>query len=182
MRSKMNSQNQMQKKELTSEQKEKITLLKQYGLFLAIIIVIFGIIFSSALFSRNSWKEGLKNQVESVLLEQKKDYTVGDFMQLQSPFSTSCAVYNINQKGKKNTNKYAVIIRLTTLYGQIPAIYIYDSKESDVSFLKMLTLNGASEKQIVDISKHMQISFWAKRIPSIIENSNINEGNSKNEK
>lgn len=178
----MNKQEQTQKKELTSDPKEKLALLKNYGLFLAIIIIIFGIIFSFALLSRNFWKEGLKTQIENVLLEQKQDYTVGSFIQIKSPFSTSCAVYSINQKGKKNANKYAVIIRLTTLYGQIPAIYIYDSAKDDVTFIKMLTLNGASEKQIVDISKNMQISFWSKRIPSIINNSNKNEGSDKNEK
>lgn len=153
---------------------KKIELLKKYGVFLLIIIVMFFLLIGSILLARNSWKEGLKKQVETVLVEQKNDYRIGNFVKINSPFSTSCAVYELNKKNSKQNGEYAVIIRLTTLYGQIPAVYLYNEKDENAEFVRFISLDGTAEKQIQDISKDMQISFWKKRIPSMLKN--INKG------
>ena len=101
-----------------------------YGIFIGILVVFFGILIGMIFLSRTSWKNGIKSEVQVVLNEANPNqWIVGNFIEQQTLFSTSSAVYELHNKEKAD-RYYAVIIRTTSLYGFVPAVFVYN-KSSD---------------------------------------------------
>lgn len=146
--------------------------LRDYGIFIAILIVIFGILVLFTVSSRKAWSQGLKQSIEQVFEDEKvTGYTVGNQVMLHSSFSTSCGVYHLYKNGTTDNGKqFAVIIKMTTMYGPVAAVYTYDLNGS-AQFVGFVCLEGQVAKQLEDISKSTQIAYWANRIPEIVKNA-----------
>ena len=69
------------------------------------------------------------------MLEEKQPdkWKVTKPVQILSPFSTSAALYELQDKNSAE-KEYAVIIRTTTLFGPYPAVFLY-KKNSGAEFL-----------------------------------------------
>ena len=151
------------------EYKDKLI---KFGIFTGILIVLLGLLIAFTLLSRNSWKKGLKTQVSQVLNEYEVKYVVGDFVELNSSFNVSCAVFSISPTGKLNEGtEYAVILRTQTLYGPLPGVYIYNIATKNAHFYGFATLHGKALNHIVDNSRNSQISYWERKIPDIVGES-----------
>lgn len=140
---------------------------KNYGIFLAVITVIFGILIYSIILSKKSWNNNLRIAVEKVLDEQDPNqWTIGNNRPIKNPLSLTSACYEVrNRRTGEIFN--AVIIRVETFYGPLPAVYICDS-ENNVTFIGYSSLHGRIEKIIKSNSGDKRIEYWQKKIPYVI--------------
>lgn len=117
-----------------------------YGIFFGIIFFVFAVLITMTLLSRNSWKNGLASELQLVLNNYEKDsYTVNKFIDLNSPLSTSAAVYSLIKKGAKSDEfYYGAVVRIQTITGPAPAAFIYSGKKLQMQTAKLK--NSASEQ------------------------------------
>lgn len=141
---------------------------KNYGIFISILIVIFGILIYFSIISQKSWKNNLKISVEKVLNENDNNsWTLGNYYKINNPLSLSTVLYDA--KNKKNGENYkALLIRVQTFYGPLPAVFIID-KDSNVNFVGYASLHGRVSNQIKDNNSNKRINYWKEKIPSIIQ-------------
>lgn len=116
-----------------------------YGIFFGIIFFVFAVLITMTLLSRNSWKNGLASELQLVLNNYEKDtYTVNKFIDLNSPLSTSAAVYSLIKKGAKSDEfYYGAVVRIQTITGPATAAFIYSGKKLQTQTAKLQ--NSASE-------------------------------------
>lgn len=142
--------------------------LTDYGIFLLILIVLLSVISLFIIANRNKWNRGLSEQIKTVL--EKNDYKKVAVQRtpvvINSPLTTSCAAYKVKYEGS-GEDETAVIIRVTTLYGPVAAVYIQHDNRI-VDFIDFTSSERITEKQNIDLSKNMQIDYWKKRIPAIL--------------
>lgn len=141
---------------------------KNYGIFISILIVIFGILIYFSIISQKSWKNNLKTSIETVLNEIDEDsWTLGNNYKINNPLSLSSALYDA--KNKKNGENYkAMIIRVQTFYGPLPAVFIID-KDNNVTFKGYASLHGRVANQIKDNNSNKRINYWKEKIPTLIQ-------------
>lgn len=151
-----------------TEEKTSKQLLKIYGIASGILLVMAAILAVMIFASARSWQNGLRQKTAEVLeREEPGIWSVGDFVKINSPFSLSCACYKLRKKsGGEKT--YAVILRISTIYGPFPAVFTC-TKDGDAHFVGFSGLNG----RIADLSKQdkadMHIQYWTNRIAKIID-------------
>ncbi len=145
--------------------------LVQYGVLTLVLFLLFVLLLSSVLMSRRSWEKGLRTQVVSAL-EQQGDYIVGDYETVSSPFSVSCASYGLSKKDENSSTDlssyHAVIIRVQTIFGPVPAVYTYKDGSDEAEFVCFVTLNNRIASTVENNARYSQIAYWAKRIPVIL--------------
>lgn len=140
---------------------------KNYGFFLAIIVVLFLILFYSVYASRNSWQKYLKIQIETVLDEKDpNNWVVGNFQKIDNPFCLNAAAYEAKFK-KTGDNFTIMIIRIQTFYGPVSAVFTVD-KENNVNFVGYSSLHGRVETQLENAFSDKRLDYWKKKIPEII--------------
>lgn len=124
----------MLKSEIKSEIKKHSAL---YGIFLGIVVVAFALLTALTFASRSSWKNGLASQIQKSLNRYESEtYTVNKFIEIKSPLSTSAAVYSLIKKGaSQNESCYGVIIRIPSLTGPAPAVFVCDLKSSGEKYV-----------------------------------------------
>lgn len=145
-----------------------------YAFFLLIILFVFGILIYPVIASRKSWSKNLGNSVQRVLDEFEKDrYKVTGYLDIEKPITTSCSAYTIIDN-TDNKELKAIIIRVTTLYGPLPAVYIYDpaatSSSAKVIFAGYSTLHGRVRNQLMNDYPDKRREYWQKKIPEIFSN------------
>lgn len=154
--------------------------LKDYGIFILILIVLFALLAAFTLLNRNAWNKGLREEVKNVLIKNGyKEIKIADEnIKINSPFSTSSAAFYFTSSELKKENAIAIILKVTTFYGPVAAVYVYEQKDS-VKFIDFINCPSHIGKQNKDISKNMQIAYWQKRIPSLLPDvfSNAKGGN-----
>lgn len=140
---------------------------KNYGFFLAIIVVLFLISFYSVYLARKPWQKYLKTQIENVLDEKDpNNWTVGNFQPINNPFCLNAAAYE--GRYKKNGDAFTIlIIRIQTFYGPVSAVFTVD-KESNVNFIGYSSLHGRVETQLENAFSDKRLDYWKKKIPEII--------------
>ena len=142
-----------------------------YGILTGILAAMMMILLLFTIISRKSWRNGLREEVIQVLEQEESSYKVGDWVKLSNPFTTSSGVYKISEKGNSNKWLYAIIIRITTLYGPAGAVYVYDLKSDKAVFMGFADIKSDVVKQLTENSRYSQINYWQKRIPSILKGS-----------
>lgn len=127
-----------------------------YGIFFGIIFFVFAVLITMTLLSRNSWKNGLASELQLVLNSYEKDtYTVNKFIDLNSPLSTSAAVYSLIKKGAKSDEfYYGAVVRIQTITGPAPAAFIYSGK-------KLQAQTSKGQNSASDFSKNGENVFFA---------------------
>lgn len=141
-----------------------------YGIFIGIIIFLFGTLFLMVRLSENKWNQGLKEAVVKELEKKQPDmWIVGKEIPLKSAFSESAALFEIRQK-KSVEKYYAIIIRSATLFGHFPAVFIYN-KKNGVKFIGYSAVNGKIGRLIDQSYSDSSIYYWSQRIPSIINHA-----------
>ena len=148
---------------------------KMYGIFFGILFGFSAILISLILLSRGSWRYGLSQVVqESLNVYYPDSYVVGDYHELESIVSTSTAVFSVKSK-KANTaelSAYCVLIRLPTLIGAQPALFLY-SQRYGVRFVGYVIDSGKAEHILnKDVSKSV-ITYWESQIPLILEKAGV---------
>ena len=139
-----------------------------YGLFLAILLVIFGMLSYSVVLSRKSWSKNLGNSVQKVLDEyEPKTWNVESAVTLKTPVSLNSAAYQIRNKTDGTVAK-AVIVRITTFYGPLPAVYIYQEGQ-EVEFAGYSSLHGRIRNLLINTNSDKRREYWQSKVPDIIK-------------
>lgn len=140
---------------------------KNYGIFVAFLIVIFGILIYFSKLSFKSWKNNLKVSIEKTLNEKEPEsWVIGTFININNPISQNAVCYEA--KNKKNGENYkAVLIRTQTLYGPLSAVFTID-KDNNVSFKGYSSLHGRIATQIENSYSNKTINYWKQKIPEIV--------------
>ncbi len=160
---------------ISQEEKNKIIeKLKIYGIFLGIIVFLFLISVLMIFASRSSWQKGLKNEVQTVLREKSlTQYTVSDFIKIDSSISYSAAVFHLKSSTGSDKN-YAVIVRINSLYGPLPAVFLYN-KNRGTEFVGLASVHGRIQKIFEESQSSIRLEYWNKKVPQIIQKAGIDE-------
>ena len=143
------------------------TQLKKFGIFTGMLAVLFGILLLFTLVAKKSWNEGLGRNIQAVLDAHELSYLVDKKDTIDSPFATSCASYSLLIDGKA-TQKHAVMLRVATIYGPIPCVFLYDELSGSAEFVDFSSVSGKASEAIASVSIKSQISYWSKRIPLLV--------------
>ncbi len=138
-----------------------------YGIFVAVLVVIFGLLIYPVKLGQKSWNNNLKSNIEFVLDESEPNgWTVENSVKIKNPFSLSAASYEVRNRKTGEVYK-AVIIRIQTLYGPVPTVFTVD-KENKVEFVGFVSLHGRIANQIKNNTTNKRLEFWKEKIPEII--------------
>lgn len=138
--------------------------LIKLGIVFGIFVVLTSILVSLIYVSKFSWKMGLKSYAQKVLCRaENREVELGDYLELNSTFSTSMACYKINR-----SDEYAVIMRIPSIGGPIPAVFKYQTGAEKAVFVDYGVEIGRAGV-IFDKKVYVTgIKYWEEKIPSII--------------
>ena len=151
------------------------TRLMKFGIFSLISVVLFAVLLLFTLLSRNSWNEGMRDAIDTLLAEKEYPNKTGEVEHIHSAISMNCVSYS----DALDPSVHIVLLRTPTLYGPFPALYIYDEKSASVDFIDLLLIDGKSKDAVVASAKNMQVQYWKKRIPLIINTADKKNGEEK---
>lgn len=139
-----------------------------YGCFLGILVVLFMSLWGINLITKQKWESGLKKNIQTVITANLPDnWILGNPVPLNSPYATSACLFEL--RNKDNAEKYyAIIIRITTLYGHMPAVFIYN-KSSGPVFVGYSAVQGRIKRLLEENNSDSSISYWLEKIPRIID-------------
>lgn len=138
-------------------------LLIKFAIAAGTVLVLLGLLFLFTFLSRKSWSDGIAEQVRVVLAENDLEYSVGDMDKIHSGVSASLVSFTLNEP-----EKHGVVVRVSTLYGPLPAVFIYNEENKRASFVGFADLKGIAEDIIGPAVKGSQIPYWEGRIPKIL--------------
>ncbi|MBO6132206.1 MAG: hypothetical protein J6P28_09620 [Treponema sp.] len=151
--------------------------LVKFGIFSLILVACMAFLILFSLIARNSWQQGLRGQVQECFASHGKKVSVHEGDKLRSVFSVSAASFKVDGLEK---DCHAVIIRITTLYGPVAALYTCtDDEFHEVQFVDFLKLSPKVSQAVKNSSLNSQIAYWEKAIPKIVQ-SGMAEANNEN--
>ncbi|MBO4387641.1 MAG: hypothetical protein J5817_11600 [Treponema sp.] len=149
--------------------------LVKFGIFSLILVACLAFLILFSLMARSSWQQGLKEQVYQYFESQGKKVSVHEGDKIRSVFSTSAASFKVEGLEKEC---HAVIIRITTLYGPVAALYTCtDDEFHEVQFVDFLKLSPKISQAVKNSSVNSQIAYWEKSIPKIVQSGLAEESN-----
>lgn len=155
---------------MLDESKKK--MLRTYGIIFLLLSAFTGILIPFIILNRKTWNDGLAKQVQTVINDSRPaSYTVDTPVKINSLFSTSGAAYSLKAvKDGIKTPAYGIILRIPTLYGPQPGVFLYTENEETV-FLGFAIPEGKVTENLSHFSTDARINYWCKKIPSIIAGS-----------
>lgn len=153
-----------------SEEAEKTELyktqLKVAGIVAGIFVVFFALLVLFALLARGQWNKGLRLSVENTLSDAEVPFNSLEPVELRSTSEVNCAVFKDSQ-----SDMYVAIIRITTIYGPLPAVYTYTKGRLNAEFVSFAELHSKAASQITNASLSGAVDYWAKKLPAIIQSA-----------
>lgn len=144
------------------------TFFINYGFFVAILVVLFGLLIYPIKISQKAWQKNLKADIEFVLDESEPNsWTVGNAIKINNPFSLTSACFEVRNRKTGDTYK-AIIIKVQTFYGPVPAVFTIN-KENVVNFVGYSSIHGRIREQLLSNKTNKKINYWKSKIPSIIQ-------------
>ncbi|MGI5091252.1 hypothetical protein [Treponema socranskii] len=139
--------------------------LQEYGIFAGCIVLLAVVLSVAAIFTKGARQAGIKTEIARVLEEAEPGvWHIGDFVDFGAPVSSSAACFSV--KGG-SVSGYACIVRMETMYGPLPAVFISDGRHS-ARFVGIAGLHGRVYAAIESGGAKSQIRYWAERIPLLI--------------
>ena len=139
-------------------------LLSKYGMFCSLLTALFVILAAAAVFSRESWKLGLKDEITEVLSKNAFDaVTVEEWIKVNSALSVSLALYNASSADGKTSA--AAIVRVPTLWGSTAAVYL--CREETWEFVNFSHISSPTSLQVKQSSLSSQIHYWQNKLTKV---------------
>lgn len=146
----------------------KLFLVK-CAVFFIILSCFFLILVLTTFLGRNFWKDGLKVEIQETLkINDFNDIEIGNWINLNTTINLTLSAYEAKKKGNDEVF-FVIILRLPTLYGIVPAVFISTKQKAD--FVGLADLRGSIETIIISNSINSQILFWENKIPNILQTS-----------
>ena len=152
------------------------TRLIRFGIFSAVVVVLFGLLVLFNYLSRGSWQNGLREQINEVLASQdlSKDNSGIEAGKMALPYSygTSSALFAV--KGEEN--RYVAIVRVATVFGPQAGVFLYTDGDEAAEFVSFANVDGQMLESMTELSKNAQIQYWKRKIPKIAANAKWDGG------
>lgn len=147
-------------------------LATHFVFFLAVILILLTLLVLMVFVSRDTWDKRLQKRVAQTIERlYPGEYVAGNKVELQGPYATSAAAYElVPVSSQKSGPLYGVIIRVTTLYGPLPAVYRYSSA-TGTEFMGFAVFDSHIGKEAAiteSLRNSVQVSRWEKRIPILL--------------
>lgn len=130
--------------------------LVQTGFFTGIIVIFFLVLSLFSVFSRKNWERGLRLAVEDVL--PSEEWQCGKFVKIDSSLNVSAACFEAVKKNESSKKAYAVILRIASYMGPLPAVFVY--KDGKVEFMGIAYFKTSLSQAFVDGKDDRQILYW----------------------
>ncbi len=138
-----------------------------YGIFVGVLLVFFGILVYTILVSHVAWNNNLKYSVEKVLEENEPGvWSVGSPIEINNPLTLRSGCFGARNR-QTGDMYYIFITRVPTFYGPMGAVFTC-SLNGEVKFAGYSSLHGRILTQINQSKNDLRLSFVEKRIPQII--------------
>lgn len=141
------------------------TRLIKFGILIGTVLVLLGLLFLFTFLSRSSWSSGLSSEIGKVLSDNGIECTVGKMDDVRSGVSANLVSFSLD-----GDPRHAVMVRIPTLYGPIPGVFIYSSETSSARFIGFYGVKGMAEDAILSAARESQVSYWERKIPKVMEN------------
>ena len=140
----------------------------RYGIFVAILTILIGLLIYPIKVSQKFWTHNLRTTVEKVLDERNPNtWTVENSVNINNQFTTNAACYDARNRKTGDVYK-AMIVRIQTLYGPLPAVFLIDNNR-EVDFVGYSSLHGVVNEQLMNNTNSKRIKYWIEKIPTILE-------------
>ncbi len=151
-------------------------LLEQCGIFSGIICALFLLLSLFVVLSRSSWENGLRAAVENVLPEP--EYFVGSRIPVDMKTNDAICFELFHDEGgmqMPSSKKMALVMRVTTFYGPLPAVFSYENGHA--RFRGMAYLKSSVKDEFVEDKTNRQMAFWLSTAEKIFEDAaqNVSE-------
>ncbi len=149
-----------------------------FGCFIGIVVFFLAVLVGMIKLSEKKWNSGLKVSVQTVLDNKNpKTWAVGNSVPLNSPFSTSANLFEVRSLDSAE-KYYALIIRITTLYGHMPAVFVYNNARG-AEFIGYSGVQGRVKKLLEENYADSSIAYWLERVPVVIQEAEKTERSKK---
>ena len=132
----------------------------QCGAFIGIICAFFLVLSLFIVLSRGNWERGLRRAVQSVL--PSSEYSVGKMLRLEEGGGNfACFEISRNSDGtlREFSEGFAIVMRVTTYYGPLPAVFIREGGET--RFVGIAYLGSSVTEEFSDADRSRSMDFWS---------------------
>lgn len=122
--------------------------------------------------AKKSWVNGLRPSVSQTLeAYSPRTYRLGKDVSFNSPLSSSSAVYKCTKIKNDNREYVAVILRLSTIAGPVPAVFISTSTEAE--FAGYAIDNGKMDPIFAKDFSETIINYWQTQLPKFLNKAGV---------
>ncbi|MBQ1832898.1 MAG: hypothetical protein II563_08485 [Treponema sp.] len=129
-----------------------------------VILVLLGLLFLFVFLSRQSWKDGISRQIENVLSKNGLEYEIAEADSIRSMAGTNVVSFALS-----DGVNHAAAVKMMTIYGPVPAVFIYNAENDRASFVDFAEPLSIAGDAVLDYAKNSQIPYWENRIPKIMK-------------
>lgn len=143
------------------------TQLASCGSFTGILLLLFIILSGLVFLSLSSWENGLRKNTDYVLQGYSENLHCGEMLPIKEGIVTSAAFYQLMDKD--TVKGYAAIVRMTTYYGPVPAVFIQEQNSSEVIFAGVYGLRSSINMEFSNDSNDLVINYWKDKCSRIFD-------------
>lgn len=144
-------------------------LMEQCLIFSGIICALFFLLTMFVVLARDSWENGLRAAVENVL--PAPEYFVGKKIPVKAKGNDAICFELLHNEGGQMpaAEKMALVMRVTTYYGPLPAVFSYE--DGHARFRGMAYLKSSVKEEFVESKADRQMAFWLSTAERIFEDA-----------
>lgn len=144
--------------------------LRGYGIFFGIILSFMLILALFGKLAAGRWERGLRQSVATVLDEKQAGaWRLGAAVRIKTPLAMGAAAYRATRV-EDGADAFAVILRVQTLFGPLPAVFVQTGEEP-AAFIGFASVHGRVAVLLDSFAASPRISYWRRKIKSILEAS-----------
>lgn len=140
----------------------------QCGAFIGIVCAFFLVLSLFIVLSRGNWERGLRRAVQNVL--PYSEYSVGKMLRLEDDGGNfACFEISKNSDGtlREFSEGLALVMRVTTYYGPLPAVFIREGGET--RFVGIAYLSSSVAEEFSDADRSRSMDFWIGQADEIFD-------------
>ena len=140
----------------------------QCGAFIGIVCAFFLVLSLFIVLSRGNWERGLRRAVQSVL--PSSEYSVGKMLRLEEGGGNfACFEISRNSDGtlREFSEGLVIVMRVTTYYGPLPAVFIREGGET--RFVGIAYLSSSVAEEFSDADRSRSMDFWIGQADEIFD-------------
>lgn len=142
--------------------------LVQCGTFIGIVCAFFLVLSLFIVLSRGNWERGLRRTVQNVL--PYYEYSVGKMLRLEED-GGNFACFEISKNSddtlRESSEGLALVMRVTTYYGPLPAVFIREGGET--RFVGIAYLSSSVAEEFSDADRSRSMDFWIGQADEIFD-------------